>query len=100
MTLPYENATSDERAQDATERPIVFLPRAEVERRVGLRRSAIYRRIRDKCFPLPVHDIDSTTVWWLESEIEEWQRERIVARDAGEHGAGDPTGEKETGEAA
>lgn len=58
-----------------------FLTRAEVERRVGLRRSAIYRRMREGRFPQPVHDIDSATVWWLESEIEAWQRARIAARE-------------------
>lgn len=58
-----------------------FLTRAEVERRVGLRRSAIYRRMREGKFPQPVHDIDSATVWWLESEIEAWQRARIAARE-------------------
>ena len=61
----------------------IFLPRAEVERRVGLRRSAIYRRMQEGKFPQPVHDIDSATVWWLESEIEAWQRARIAARDMG-----------------
>lgn len=58
-----------------------FLTRAEVERRVGLRRSAIYRRMREGKFPQPIHDIDSATVWWLESEIEAWQRARIAARE-------------------
>lgn len=59
----------------------IFLPRAEVERRVGLRRSAIYRRMQEGRFPKPIHDIDSATVWWLESEIEAWQRARIAARE-------------------
>ena len=59
----------------------IFLPRAEVERRVGLRRSAIYRRMQEGRFPAAVHDIDSASVWWLESEIEAWQRARIAARD-------------------
>lgn len=61
----------------------IFLPRAEVERRVGLRRSAIYRRMQEGRFPRPVHDIDSATVWWLESEIRDWQHARIAAREMG-----------------
>lgn len=65
-----------------------FLTRAEVERRVGLRRSAIYRRMREGKFPQPVHDIDSATIWWLESEIEAWQRAHRRAGDAHQH-AGD-----------
>jgi prophage regulatory protein len=58
----------------------IFLPRAEVERRVGLRRSAIYRRMQEGRFPQPVRDIDSASVWWLESEVDAWQRARIAAR--------------------
>lgn len=99
--------TANGPAPSARERaplPACIPARAEVERRVGLRRSAIYRRARDtraiNVSPKPVHDIGSATVWWLKSEIEEWQRTRIAARDAGEHGAGDPPGEEETGSAA
>lgn len=61
----------------------IFLTRAQVEQRVGLRRSAIYRRMKDGTFPPAVHDIDSATVWWIESEIEAWQHQRIAARNMG-----------------
>ena len=94
---PGLQATNQQATGLAPHRPPVFLPRAEVERRVGLRRSAIYRRIRDKCFPQPVRDIGSETVWWLESEIEDWQRARIAAREAAEHGATDQPAEQKTG---
>ncbi len=46
--------TANGPAPSARERaplPACIPARAEVERRVGLRRSAIYRRTRDKCFP-------------------------------------------------
>ena len=77
-----DSATNAPTPSDPVRAPI-FLPRAEVERRVGLRRSAIYRRMREGKFPQPIHDIDSATVWWLETEIEAWQRTRIIARDMG-----------------
>jgi Predicted transcriptional regulator len=55
----------------------VFLRRHEVERRVGLGRSAIYERMARKAFPLPVPDLDTETVWWLESDIDAWMAKRI-----------------------
>lgn len=63
-------------------RPLVFLPRREVERRVGLSKSAIYARVKRKAFPEPVSDEQTGSVWWLEHEIDEWQRARVKARDA------------------
>ena len=47
-----------------------LLPRAVVERRVGLRRSAIYKRMSKGLFPLPVQEPGFRTVRWLESEID------------------------------
>lgn len=64
--------------------PPVFLPRREVERRVGLSRSTIYARVAAGTFPAPVHDLETSTVWWLEHEVVAWQRARIVQRDQGE----------------
>lgn len=63
--------------------PPVFLTRAQVERRVGLRRTAIYTRMKADTFPRPVRDAETTTIWWIESEIEQWQRARIAERDMG-----------------
>lgn len=63
--------------------PMVFLPRREVERRVGLKRSTIYARVDAKTFPAPVRDLDTGTVWWLEHEIAEWQKKRVDARSMG-----------------
>ena len=48
-----------------------LLPRAEVERRVGLGRSAIYRMMRAGEFPAPLQ-IGPKTVRWRESEIAAW----------------------------
>jgi len=57
----------------------ILLPRREVERRVGLGRSAIYARMARGTFPKQVPDIDTETVWWLESEIDAWVQARIDA---------------------
>lgn len=47
-----------------------LLPRSEVERRVGLRRSAIYARMDAGTFPRPVQEPGTHNVRWLESEID------------------------------
>lgn len=73
----------DPRSIATLPRAPVFLPRAEVERRVGLGRSAIYKRMKEGTFPKAIHDIDSATVWWLESEIDAWQQARIENRSMG-----------------
>ncbi|MGC1296497.1 MAG: AlpA family transcriptional regulator [Alloacidobacterium sp.] len=53
---------------------ILRLP--EVKERVGLSRSAIYLAVSRKEFPQPVR-LGARAVGWLESEIEEWIRERV-----------------------
>jgi len=56
-----------------------LLRRRDVEKRVGLGRSAIYARMARGSFPKPVHDTETETVWWLESEVDTWVRERVEA---------------------
>ena len=51
--------------------PDRLLARREVEHRVGIGRSAIYRLMRSGCFPEPVR-IGPGTVRWSQREIEEW----------------------------
>ena len=49
-----------------------LLPRHDVERLVGLGRSAIYQRMSEGKFPRPVHMFGGKAVrWWL-SDILEW----------------------------
>lgn len=43
----------------------------EVERRTGLSRATIYRRIADKSFPEQV-PLGGTSVGWRESDITRW----------------------------
>ena len=46
----------------------VLLTRREVERRTGLSRSTIYRKMRDGTFPVPLK-ISERAVRWRESDI-------------------------------
>ena len=48
-----------------------LLRRAEVEKRTGLSRSAIYRLMREENFPAPVK-IGKRAVRWPQSEINEF----------------------------
>ena len=48
-----------------------LLTRPEVEDRVRLRRSAIYRLLRSGGFPLPIR-IGPRAVRWRASEVEDW----------------------------
>lgn len=61
-----------------------LLTRTEVERRVGLKRSALYRMMRAGQFPLPLK-IGARAVRWPSSEIEAWLVSR--PRATGDHPA-------------
>lgn len=49
-----------------------LLTRAEVERRTGFKRTAIYARIAAGTFPKPLRDPATGSVRWLESEVATW----------------------------
>ena len=49
-----------------------LLPRGEVERRTGYRKSALYARIAEGTFPPPRRDPVNGSVRWLESEVQAW----------------------------
>lgn len=51
--------------------PTSLLRRPDVERRVGLSRSAIYARMAERSFPLPVR-IGARAVAWRESDVASW----------------------------
>jgi len=62
----------DDRMSEASGPPGPRLLRLrEVQHRVGLGRSTIYRWMDDGKFPRP-HIIGSYCVRWLESDIDEW----------------------------
>lgn len=47
-----------------------------VQSAIGLSRSTIYLRIAEGTFPRPV-SLGTRAVGWLQSDIEEWLRQRI-----------------------
>ena len=49
-----------------------LLTRAEVERRTGFKRTAIYARIAAGTFPAGLRDPETGSVRWLESEVSAW----------------------------
>lgn len=55
----------------------------ELERLVGLKKTAIYDRIRCGAFPAPVR-LSATVSGWLLSEVQAWIQAQQQARDAGE----------------
>ncbi|TPN57596.1 AlpA family phage regulatory protein [Mesorhizobium sp. B1-1-9] len=57
-----------------------ILRRDEVERATGLPRSTIYAKISAGQFPKPIQ-LSARAVGWLESDIADWQKARIDARD-------------------
>ena len=59
-------------------RQVRFLRLPEVLARTGLSRSTIYVRLDQGRFPRPV-SLGARAVGWIETEVDEWIRARIVA---------------------
>jgi prophage regulatory protein len=57
-----------------------ILRRPQVERVTGLKRSSIYAQMADGTFPRPIK-LGQKSVGWIETEIAEWQKRRIIERD-------------------
>ncbi len=66
--------------EQTTPRGERLIRRPEVERRVGLRRAAIYKEMAEGRFPKPVK-IGPRAVAWIESDIDAWISARVA--DAG-----------------
>lgn len=64
-----------------------FLRLPEVLARTGLSRSTIYVRLDQGRFPRPV-SLGGRAVGWIESEVDEWIRERIDESRIGDQRAG------------
>ncbi len=60
-----------------------LLRRPEVENLTGLSRASIYEKMAEGDFPRPVKT-GARAVAWVESEIADWQRQRIAERDMAE----------------
>jgi prophage regulatory protein len=56
---------------DKFQNPLVILRLKDVQRQVGLSRSAIYARLADDDFPRPIQ-LGPRAVGWLQADIEEW----------------------------
>ena len=54
----------------------VLLTRREVERRTGLSRSTIYRKMRDGSFPVPLK-VSERAVRWRDSDIRAYVDSRL-----------------------
>ncbi|TFW00651.1 AlpA family phage regulatory protein [Oxalobacteraceae bacterium OM1] len=52
----------------------------EVEARVGLKKTFIYKAIQAGTFPRPI-SLGGTARGWVDAEIEKWIDERIAAAD-------------------
>lgn len=59
--------------------PVCILRRHEVEARTGLSRSTIYLRMGQGVFPRAISLGGLRAVGWLESEIDAWLHQQIVA---------------------
>ncbi|MDE2679645.1 MAG: AlpA family transcriptional regulator [Gemmatimonadota bacterium] len=70
---------SEQRTEPKTIPPIRFVRLHEVMARTGLSRSTIYVMMAEGRFPKPV-PLGERSVGWIESELEEWLRDRIAAR--------------------
>ncbi|SNT30336.1 transcriptional regulator, AlpA family [Noviherbaspirillum humi] len=56
-----------------------ILRRRHVEAKTGLARSSIYQRIAAGSFPKPINLGGPRAVGWVESEIDQWIEERMIA---------------------
>jgi len=58
-----------------------FLRLNQVVEKTGISRSTVYLYLKQGRFPEPVH-LSERLVAWVESEIDNWMKERIAARKA------------------
>lgn len=77
--------TGLERSPNASTDPAVSSDRLirlpEVMRKVGLKRTAIYERMKRGCFPKS-RSLGRRCTVWLETEVDEWIRSVIDAADS------------------
>ena len=67
-----------------------LLRRADVERLIGLGKSALYARIAQGEFPRPLR-VGAVAVRWRYGDVRRWLESRPVAGDTGGRGRGDPS---------
>lgn len=71
LALDFQRALG--RSDTAPIQRLIRLP--EVQHRVGLSRSSIYRFMAEDTFPKPVH-LGARSVAWVEQEIDAWLQSR------------------------
>ena len=79
--MSEENTRETSTGERVLRRPVRVLRRPEVEKMTALSRSAIYRMMKAGAFPKPVR-LGIGAVAWVESEIDQWIRDRIDERDS------------------
>ena len=72
-------AMSEQQTEPGTTPPVRFVRLPEVMARTGLSRSTIYVMVAAGRFPKPV-PLGARAVGWIESELDEWIRDRIAKR--------------------
>ena len=85
---------SEQPMERGTNAPLRFLRLPEVEARTGLARPTIYARMAAGTFPQPV-SLGGRAVGWIESEVEEWMRERIANTRGGARSGARPNPNRE-----
>ena len=70
---------SEQQTEPGTTPPVRFVRLPEVIVRTGLSRSTIYVMVAAGRFPKPVR-LGARAVGWIESELDEWIRDRIAKR--------------------
>lgn len=68
--------------QAAAPKSINVLRTRAVQNRVGLKKTAIMRRVQEGTFPRPVQLGSQRAIGWVESEVECWLADRIAERDS------------------
>lgn len=76
----HESHTPAARASQQRSYTLRLLRRQEVQEKTGLSSSAIYALIKKGRFPGSV-PLGSNSVAWLESEIDDWIKQRIAVRN-------------------
>ena len=56
-----------------------LLRRSEVERMIGLKKTAIYDRMSEGTFPQPERFADGRRVRWYKSKVDAWLRDQLVS---------------------
>ena len=59
---------------------LVFLRIREIERRTGLSRSTIYKKMAAGTFPRPEAQVGTRNVRWIESDITKWMQSCLRAQ--------------------